>query len=905
MAEQTGPTVFISYSRKDKAWKDLLVSHLGVLEKAGRLRVWEDSRIMPGTDWFPEIANALGQTNVVVLLVSVASLTSDFILAEEVPRMLERRGDGLVVYPVLVRPCAWDQVPWLAAINLRPEGTRALSSMAEHEVESFLADMANEIADLGMGPVERQVPPGLPAVSRVRLRLPVTGAELFGRADELARLDAAWEDAGTNVISVVAHGGVGKSTLVNHWLEGMGADGWRGAARVYGWSFYSQGARQEATASADAFIGEALADFGDAEPDVGSPFQKGERLARLVKASRTLLVLDGTEPLQDPIDGRLRDPALASVLRELAADNPGLCVVTTRQAVADLASHPRAAAALNLDTLGEAAGAAYLRALGVEGPDGELRAASWEFGGHALALKLLGSYLREAHAGDVRLRSEVALLEEDAERGGHAWRVMESYEGRLDAVETAVARVLGLFDRPADAAAMAALRAPPAIPGLTDGLEGVPDARWNRAVIRLRDAGLVAAGNGSGALDAHPLVREYFARRLRDDFPEAWRAGNGRLFDHFKDAAAPLPDTREEMEPLFAAVTHGCRAWRYEEALDDVLYGRIDRRDEAFAWKNLGLFGSRLGSLSGFFDPPWVAPVGDLSEVARAWLPGEAGLCLRALGRLADAVAPMTAGLEMRISQKSWVNAARQTSNLSELRLTLGFVATAIEDSERAVELADRSGEAFERMAFRATHANSLAQAGRADSALTLFREAEGMQKEDQPDYPFLYSVQGFEYCELLLDLDRAAEVRERAGTTLVLITAHGNLLSIALDHLSLGRAAMALEDAEAAAEYLDAAVEGLRRAGQIQELPRGLLARAEFRRERGDVERAARDLREALDIAERIGARLFEADARLGQGRDGEAREELGEARRLVEETGYHRRDRDVAALTRRLGGG
>jgi hypothetical protein len=37
--------------------------------------------------------------------------------------------------------------------------------------------------------------------------------------------------------------------------------------------------------------------------------------------------------------GRVRDPALQALLRELAAFNMGLCVITTRMPVADLADH--------------------------------------------------------------------------------------------------------------------------------------------------------------------------------------------------------------------------------------------------------------------------------------------------------------------------------------------------------------------------------------------------------------------------------------------------------------------------------------------------------------------------------------------------------------------------------------
>jgi hypothetical protein len=127
-------------------------------------------------------------------------------------------------------------------------------------------------------------------------RLPMTGAELFGRQRELELRDEVWQSDGTHIVSLVAWGGVGKSTLVNKWLERMAADGYRGARRVYAWSFYSQGTG-ERVASADLFISEALTWFGDPDPTAGSPWDKGQRLAlaKLVAAGCNLLLLD--EPI--------------------------------------------------------------------------------------------------------------------------------------------------------------------------------------------------------------------------------------------------------------------------------------------------------------------------------------------------------------------------------------------------------------------------------------------------------------------------------------------------------------------------------------------------------------------------------------------------------------------------------
>ena len=59
---------------------------------------------------------------------------------------------------------------------------------------------------------------------------------------------------------------------------------------------------------------------------LGTAWEKGERLAKLIAHRRTLLVLDGLEPLQNPPgpqEGRLREPSLQALLRELAAFNTG------------------------------------------------------------------------------------------------------------------------------------------------------------------------------------------------------------------------------------------------------------------------------------------------------------------------------------------------------------------------------------------------------------------------------------------------------------------------------------------------------------------------------------------------------------------------------------------------------
>ena len=75
----------------------------------------------------------------------------------------------------------------------------------------------------------------------------------------------------------------------------MAAKHYRSAEVVFGWSFYRQGTTGD-TSSAEEFLDAALTWFGDPDPRLGTAWEKGERLAKLVAHRRTLLVLDGLEP---------------------------------------------------------------------------------------------------------------------------------------------------------------------------------------------------------------------------------------------------------------------------------------------------------------------------------------------------------------------------------------------------------------------------------------------------------------------------------------------------------------------------------------------------------------------------------------------------------------------------------
>ena len=354
----------------------------------------------------------------------------------------------------------------------------------------------------------RKTPPAVPgagarkSLARLRpekisvARLPVTGSDVFGREEDIGFLDNAWANQHVNVVTIVAWAGVGKSTLVNHWLRRMATDQYRCAELVFGWSFYRQGTSGNSS-SADEFLDAALLGL-ETRILAGNGLGKGRKTREACRASSNLTGSGwlGAAPKSAwSQEGRIREPALQALMRELAAFNTGICVITTRMPVADIADYERTSALRrDLEQLSSDAGAKLLRALGVKGDEAELRSANDEFGGHCLALTLLGSYLTDAYNGDIRCRSEVlGHLAHDVRQGAHAREVMESYQTWFgEGPELSVLRMLGLFDRPADEKALAALLKPPAIPGLTESLTDLNPIEWRMIVARLRRARLLA-----------------------------------------------------------------------------------------------------------------------------------------------------------------------------------------------------------------------------------------------------------------------------------------------------------------------------------------------------------------------------------------------------------------------------
>lgn len=250
-------------------------------------------------------------------------------------------------------------------------------------------------------------------------------------------------------------------------------------------------------------------------------------------------------------------------------------------------------------------------------------------------------------------------------------------------------------------------------------------------------------------------------------------------------------------------------------------------------------------------------------------------------------------------------------------------MAKALEYGKLSIDYADDSdstGE-YRQIVSRTTYATALFHYGCADKfneAKALFIDAEKRQQQYDKNTSILDSAKGYRYCQLLLrqSSNNLDEVITRANTCLA--KRGYSILDIALHELTLAHvyyikmqqtADITFE--QQAVDYINVAVEDLRKAGMLEFLPKGLLTRAAIFSHTKNYQQAWQDLNEAYEIASFGGMKLHLCDYHLTACTVIEQQtglktvddketftEHLAEAKALVNQTGYHLRDDEIKQL-------
>jgi len=125
--------VFISYTHEDEDFRKRLEQTLKVLKRQGLLDYWRDRSLLPGVDVDSAITTALGESDIVLLLVSPAWQASDW-CQREAGLSLERATSGSChVVPIILRPSDHTGEAYFRLLAL-PTDARPISTASNQDV---------------------------------------------------------------------------------------------------------------------------------------------------------------------------------------------------------------------------------------------------------------------------------------------------------------------------------------------------------------------------------------------------------------------------------------------------------------------------------------------------------------------------------------------------------------------------------------------------------------------------------------------------------------------------------------------------------------------------------------------------------------------------------------------------
>lgn len=137
--------LFIAHSTDDALWRERLATMLAPLVRIG-VSFWDETQIQPGQHRQGEIATALGNARVAVLLVSPAFLASEFVLDQALSTLLAAgyQEQKLKILWVVVKPCLWQQTE-LVSYQPAHDPSEPLSTLTDSEADAALVAICQRI----------------------------------------------------------------------------------------------------------------------------------------------------------------------------------------------------------------------------------------------------------------------------------------------------------------------------------------------------------------------------------------------------------------------------------------------------------------------------------------------------------------------------------------------------------------------------------------------------------------------------------------------------------------------------------------------------------------------------------------------------------------------------------------
>lgn len=140
--------VFISYCHADETLRGELIKHLTPLKHLELVEVWHDRKIPAGTQWAQEISGKLEEADIILLLISIDFINSQYCYDIELERAIEKHEQkSAVVIPIILRSCMWHHTSFSKIQALPKDGKPVCCYQDKDEAFTEIATSVKAIAE--------------------------------------------------------------------------------------------------------------------------------------------------------------------------------------------------------------------------------------------------------------------------------------------------------------------------------------------------------------------------------------------------------------------------------------------------------------------------------------------------------------------------------------------------------------------------------------------------------------------------------------------------------------------------------------------------------------------------------------------------------------------------------------
>ncbi len=573
-----------------------------------------------------------------------------------------------------------------------------------------------------------------------------------GRVEMLEAVTNWYKSPEVKIGALIGWGGFGKSALARRWYDRLGENGIKPDG-VFWWGFYRNPYLERFLEALLDYLSQGRVDM----QEIKTSWQRVEKIKKFIPEGEYLIILDGLEEMQkkkqDEEFGKMQHPEFKEILTGIADSSfKGLCLITTRFPMKDIETYS-SYQNCGVEELSKEDTRLLFRKIGVLGSDNEIDAVWEDFKGHTLSLVLLANYLVQNFSGDIKRAKEIPPFPSDKEAGGKAHRILLWYDKQLNENQRQFMKIFSLFrqavgEKEFDEIFLPMIKKEP--------------FHFKRMVDNLCQRRLISKSSDD-TYTTHPLIKGYF-ESIFDE--EEKKTSHKAIYEYFGRIAPDLPETLEEMQPLFEQVYHGTSAGLYEKVYWSIYRTKIHRVKESFLVQKLAAWETDLFLARRFFPEDDLSKMPFVSEKSsQSWLLNEVGLSFLMTGKPKEAEKPLFLSVQMCVEAKDWKNASISYQNLAVLQFRTGELERGFESAKKALEISKNARDDHWIIRGKAYLAWILHLFGKTKEVEEYFREADELERKINGDR--LRGLAGIFYADFLISTKRVSEALKLVQTNL------------------------------------------------------------------------------------------------------------------------------------------